>query len=249
MKMRTLCIASLVLLAGCGNGGDRAGELFRKGNAYYEKGQYAEAKGAYEEILALGIRNGNVYYNLGNTYFKQQQVGRAILAYERALRLMPRDPDIRANLAIAGLRTIDQIKKPEPWIGQAMLRSVTVNEATAATSAFFGVVSVLALIFFLASAPQIRKWTIRIGMVAGSLFLIGLVLTGSKIYDQASRAEAVLLIPVSEVRSGPGATYETLFTLHEGTLVHLVETRSGWIRVEIPDGENGWIEQKALETI
>lgn len=237
------------LFVSCGGADDRIAGLFRQGNAFYEKGQYAEAAKAYESIEASGVRNGYMYYNLGNARFKQQQVGRAILAYERARRLMPRDADIKANLAIAGLRTIDQIRTPEPWLGRSILLSVTVNEAMAATSVIFGMATALCLGFILSPAPDVRRLMVRIGMGVGPLLLIGALLTSIKIYDEASRTEAVLLTAVSEARSGPGETYEPLFVLHEGAKVNVVETRGAWLRVQLPDGKSGWIEQKALEII
>ncbi|MCQ3980520.1 MAG: hypothetical protein DPW09_44490, partial [Anaerolineae bacterium] len=72
-------------------------EAMRVANEDYEAGNYADAASIYEAIIASGLHNSNVYYNLGNAYFKQEDLGRAILNYRRAQRLDPRDADTTAN--------------------------------------------------------------------------------------------------------------------------------------------------------
>ena len=246
-----MVLIAMNVLAGCGTGTDdaRNSEIYRQGNGFYKNGQYAEASRTYERIVQQGFRNGYVYYNLGNAYFKQQQFGRAILAYERARRLMPRDQDVRANLEIANLRIVDQLKVPEPWIGQVMLRSITVNEATVATSIAGGLLALLAVIYILSDRFDIRRLAYHVGIVIAVVFLICSAVTASRIYDQTGRAEAIILSTESDVRSGPGTTYDQLFILHEGTKVTVVEERGTWKRIELPDGKSGWIGQIALEVI
>lgn len=247
------CMVLIVMsvLPGCGTGTHdvQNSEIYRQGNTFYERGQYAEASRTYERIVQQGFHHGYVYYNLGNAYFKQQQPGRAILAYERARRLMPRDQDIRTNLEIVNLRIVDQLKVPEPWIGQVMLQSITVNESTVATSIVGGLLALLAVIYILSDRFDVRRLAYHIGIVMTVVFLICGTITAFRIYDQAGQVEAVILATESDIRSGPGTTYDQLFTLHEGTKVTVVEERGTWKRIELPDGKGGWIGQIALEII
>ena len=53
--------------------------LFKKGNEFYELGQYQEAIKNFEEIIDNGYESWELYYNLGNAYFKNKQLGKAIL--------------------------------------------------------------------------------------------------------------------------------------------------------------------------
>lgn len=240
---------SVLYISSCGGVDGQTVALYRQGNVQYAKGQFDQATKTYEQVIAAGARNGAVYFNLGNAYFKQLSIGQAVLAYERARRLMPRDRDVSANLTIARLRTVDQIKSPEPWLISSWLLSVTVNEVLATTSLLFYAVSLLALLYLLTAKAEIRRLVLRIGIGVVPLLLISLAILSARLYQEAGRDEAIILVTVKEVRSGPGASYEKLFALHEGTKVRVVETRGKWLRIGIPDGKSGWMDEESLERI
>ena len=88
---------------------DRARQLFRS------------AAQRFESIVAAGINNGRLEYNLGNCYLQAGDVGRAVLHYRRAQRLIPGDPLLADNLAEARSRCLTSIK---PTRRSALLRSV-----------------------------------------------------------------------------------------------------------------------------
>ena len=75
--------------------------LFFQGNSFYQEERYSEAVKAYEQLVAMGVKSGPLYYNLGNAYFRIGTKGKAILNYERALQLLPRDADVKSNLDYA----------------------------------------------------------------------------------------------------------------------------------------------------
>ncbi len=43
------------------------------------------------------------------------------------------------------------------------------------------------------------------------------------------------------VRQGPGTTYAVIAQVNKGTMVGVFETQSGWVRVRLQDGREGWI--------
>lgn len=235
----------VLVISGCGRPDNQTVALYRQGNAQYASGQYEQAARTYEQAIASGARNGSVYFNLGNAYFKQLAIGHAVLAYERALRVMPRDRDISANLSIANLRTVDQIKSPEPGLISSSLFAVTVNEVLATTSLIFFAFSLLVLLYLLVAKADIRRLVLRIGIGVAAMLVISLVVLSARLY-QDGRDEAIILVPVTDVRTGPGEAYEKLFGLHEGTKVRVVETRATWLRISIPDGKSGWLDEKVL---
>ncbi len=51
---------------------------------------FRQAERLFEQLVADGARNADLYTNLGNAALQGEHLGRAILAYRRALRL---DPD------------------------------------------------------------------------------------------------------------------------------------------------------------
>src|SRR5215510_10748759 len=73
------------------------------------RGYYQQAIAGYEQLVAAGIHNAKLYYNLGNAYFRLHDLGHAILYYRRGLRLEPGNRQLQANLSYARSRRIDQI--------------------------------------------------------------------------------------------------------------------------------------------
>ena len=60
---------------------------------------------------------------------------------------------------------------------------------------------------------------------------------------------AVVLVPVSNVKSAPNSTGGNLFILHEGTKVEILEHVGQWSRIELSDGRQGWMLSKDFEII
>ena len=73
--------------------------LAQQAQAAYLSGDYAAARGQYEALINLGVRDSAIYINLGNTYFQLHDMGRALLNYRRAQRITPRDSLLNTHLA------------------------------------------------------------------------------------------------------------------------------------------------------
>jgi tetratricopeptide (TPR) repeat protein len=104
-------------------------------NRLYENGRYAEAAQTYEQLVAGGVQDSTVFYNLGNAYYQQGNFGHAILNYERAQRLAPRDADVQTNLALAREKIVDQYGEDDALLNQLAVwaRSwLTLNEMAVA---------------------------------------------------------------------------------------------------------------------
>jgi len=243
-----LILTAVIVSCGGDIQDEKITELYRQGNAFYEREQYPEASRTYERIVLQGFHNGFIFYNLGNAHFKQNQIGRAILAYERAARLMPRDRDLKANLEIANLRTVDRLENTDPWVGYRLLRSVTVNEVTAATSLSGSLLFVIGILFVLTDGNTFRRRLFQIGIIVGTLFVLCSGTAAIRVYDEG-RVEAIILSRECEARSGPANGEELLFSLHEGTKVTVVEERGSWKRIALPDGNEGWVDEESLEEI
>jgi SH3-like domain-containing protein len=68
--------------------------------------------------------------------------------------------------------------------------------------------------------------------------------------DALRHDSAVVMLPVASVKSAPSEDSATsLFILHEGTTVKIVDTVQGYTLVELSDGRQGWISTKAIEII
>ena len=229
-------------------------ELMSDANERFSRGEYAEAAQQYESLIADGFRDAALYYNLGNTYLEQEEVGRAILNYLRAERLSPRDPDIRANLELARSHTVDDLRVE----GDSLAASLSNNTHRWMTPAELGTTALLLwslgglalAALFVASGSRSLAVVLRT-IIAGAfvLALIILPLWLSVLYADPYRNTGVVIAESVEAVDGPGSQFGTEFTLHSGAQVRVVDSRKGWVMVELPGGElKGWLPSLGIET-
>lgn len=226
---------------------------FERGNALYQKGKYEEAIAAYETILDSKRESAELYFNLANCYYKLNKVAPAIYNYEKALVLNPNDLEIQNNLAFAHKLTIDEIKVV-PKVGFAkMLRDFTgafhYNTwawTTVALSGFF-------LLFFVGyyfSQLTLSKRIFFIGMflLVFLILLSGLAAIFEKSHFQNERP-AIVFAEIIQVKSEPKSSSSDVFMLHEGAKVFLHESIENWVKIELTDGSEGWIENAAVKSV
>jgi hypothetical protein len=85
--------------------------------------------------------------------------------------------------------------------------------------------------------------------VAIITLLCGATLFGGSViadeYLHTSRPRAVLVDNGVTLRKGNGDGFEPAFveTLGPGVESTVIETRPGWLRIELPDGRSGWIRE------
>jgi tetratricopeptide (TPR) repeat protein len=241
------------LAAGCIAPGSGAAEVaasnptaaFYEANSLYGKGQFDEAAKAYESVLASGQESAPLYYNLGNAYMKSGKPGQAILNYERARRLAPGDVDVATNLRFALEQ--QKISGEEPlW-----RRLVLPLAERAGSASLAGVCVALYAALLLALAlrltwPQTHQPATRVALVLGALLLFAGANLGYRVarYDLAEDA-VVTRAGETPVRFEPSPDGTTHFSVPEGTLLQILESRDGWLQVARPDGRRGWVEASA----
>ena len=224
-----------------------------KADDLYRNGQYPEAIQQYEAVLASGLTSPELYYNLGNAYFRDNQMGRAILNYSRALRLRPTMTDARENLKLAESKTVDHIVTlPQLFIVRWYNSICTALSPTAWRILWLSAFALLAALFVffrLARNYNLRKWTF---VSCFALLLVLLCISAfwrSSALRFNSHREAVVLQSSVAIKSSPELQSVDKLILHEGTLVRIDEELSGWYKITIPDGTNGWCESNAIERI
>lgn len=234
----------LIFLCAClspalARGAEDAGAGFANANRLYDQGHFREAATAYEELVKAGFKTPTILFNLGNAWFKSGEIGRAVAAYRRAERSAPRDPDIRANLQFAR----NQVQGPtlktgrtRQWFGR-----LTLNEWTVLAAA--GVwVSLL-----MAAAMQWRpdyKRSLRTPLIASAV--VSVVLAGclGTAYAQAKETRlGVVVVPEATVRQGPLDEAATLFVLHDGAELEVMDRKDDWVQVSTDPRRMGWLRQ------
>ena len=230
-------------------------ESFDRGSALVHRAPdeaLAAFRRAHEEFQAVvdaGIDNGQLYFNLGNTHLRLGEIGLAIADYRRAERLIPGDQRLRANLRFARSLTRDHI---EPSGKQTFLRTVffwhySCPPRTRKTAAMIGYG-----LFWLFLSVRVLWPRVKVGYPALVCLALWMILGASVALDlpsQSGSAGGVLVKDDIVVRKGNGEGYDPQFSqpLHEGVEFKVIEQRGGWLRIELADGNQGWVRVREVE--
>lgn len=219
----------------------------------YLRNDYVTAIQIYEKLLQTG-EAAAIYYNLGNSYYKTDNIGKAIVNYERALLLQPDNADIRANLEIARLKTVDKVT-PVPdiffvaWI-KSLMNTLSID-AWAKLGIIFFVLFLISLFAFLFLKQTSQK---KLGFIGAVICFLLTVLSNIFAMQQrdalTDRRNAIILTPSVTVRSTPSESGTTLFVLHEGRKVEVKDdSMSEWKEIRLEDGKVGWVPVSSIEII
>ena len=228
-------------------------DVFRTAEALYREGRYAEAAEQYKALVAQGVEDGTLCYNLGNAYFKSGRLGLAVLHYERALRKMPGDADTKANLEFANSLIADVIERPElPPVISWMVdfyRAMDPSWCAGLLSLAFILGGAAVSVLVMARWPRLRAPAIYTVVLAAIVAAVSAGILAGKVYSAADRVDAIVLVASSDVRSGPGETNPQLVEIHEGLKVRVVGSREGWLQVSLPNGITGWVREEHVGVI
>ena len=175
-------------------------------NNLYEAGYYAEAAQIYEELIAQGVEDSALFYNLGNAYFQQGDLGRAVLNFQRAAQLDPRDPDIRANLELARAQAVEFLPEtpdnPLFKLADFSREWLTLNETAVLALLFWFLFA-----FLLLASRQLRaggmKRVVRFtAVLVLMLLLISSFSLGTRLVLEQSQPGGVLITPAVAVSEG-----------------------------------------------
>jgi len=221
--------------------------LFDVGMSAYEDGNYEAAVEAFTEILATGVDDPIVHYNLANSWFKTGRLGYAVYHYRRAHALAPRDEDVAANLEYARFLALDRLEaegaktdlKVEGWIDR-----ITPEEAYRVSTLLWVLAGTVGIFWQLARGNGLqwrRFFVVVLGVWAVSF-------AGAWTVEQRTTAseEAVVLPPEAEVKNGPGVSFDTAFVLHEGAEVVVEGERGSWTEISLPGDLRGWISSDSI---
>ena len=226
---------------------------FERGNVFYREGKFEQAAGAYEAILKQGLASPAMYFNLGNSYYRLGRTAPAILAYERAMRLRPSDPDIKHNLALVNLKTVDRIEPlPELFFIEWLhtVSSFVPLRTTVWLFAFGWLIMFCSLGALYLLTNQNAQRLLRILMITAFVALIPIgVLLATQVADSRIRNDAIVTASVSTAKTSPDAQSLDAFVIHEGLKVTLSDSVGEWVKIVLADGKVGWIRSRDCERI
>ncbi len=226
--------------------------LTAEGNQAYTEGRTDQALDLYLEAQSLGVNDAVLHFNLGNTYARRGELGQAVASYLRARRLAPRDRDIQTNLTwvrqhIKDLELTDQ--KLPLFIAQAaaVIAALTLDQ--------WG--WVLLLVVWITSALVAWAWyredfgtnLRRALLVSAACLLVVATVTVGRWYHEQVRNEAVVIVEMAEVKSGPAENFPVLFQVHDGLTVNIEGEREGWVRIGLGGEWVGWLTSDSVTSV
>ena len=219
--------------------------LYQEGNRLYEAEKYNEAIQSYLTAADAGFAAPELYFNLGNAFYKSGDYPSAILYYERALKLAPADPDVLYNLKMANLHTVDKIEPLpkvfyEKWAESFLYGKSLTGRTWTAIALLWAAVGLIGIYLF-AGNVRLRK----AAFIFGFILLISSTLTYIFAWNQSAhfntQKEAVVFSESVYIKSSPDEKSSSLFMLHSGTKVQILDELKDWKKVRIANGNEGWI--------
>jgi tetratricopeptide (TPR) repeat protein len=230
-------------------------KIFEEANELFKSNEFSTAIEKYESIEMQGFRSPELYYNLGNAYYKINKPGKAILNYERALLISTAESrsDIKYNLELARKSLTDEIEiLPQFFLKRWKnnLRQLASSDAWSILALLLFWIGVGGFVVWLKATSRQQK---KIGFVAGvAIFILSTIpFYLAKDSSRMERSSSLAVIMATEVnlRSAPDEVSNSVFLLHEGTSVELLDQIGEWYKVKLLNGEQGWLPMETLEKV
>jgi tetratricopeptide (TPR) repeat protein len=229
-------------------GSVQAANLFDQANERYRAEEFDKAISLYESH-SEDHPSPEVFYNLGNAYFKNKSIGMCVLNYDRSLDLNPRDKDTRSNLNYVKMFVEYEIEDHRNWHLRSLDRAlshITFKEC------LLGVL----IFYFVFIARILGGLVLKQGFYFGALSmtflvltLLGVGITTAKHTNLGMGKRAVVTSRHAEVRYGPSKSDRIAFRLSEGLEVYVQRDASKWFRIELLDGQSGWVAQSSVSVV
>jgi tetratricopeptide (TPR) repeat protein len=249
MKAWLLIIASLaLLLAIAAAPATQTARAFMDGTEAYRNGDWPAAIAAFESLVAEGVNNGQLFYNLGNAHLKNDDLGHALLWYERALKRIPDDPDLRFNYDYALTLTKDERGQQE----SPLLRILFFWKYQLSHSSVRWIAVLLNATLWVALSVLVvrKKRLLRPSIVLTAAATVIFSATAAFNYVEAVQVRhAVILSEQVPVRSGFSDTDTQLFVLHAGTKVRIVRQTDTHLLIRYTEGKIGWVKRSEVGII
>ena len=248
-KIVILCAALLMFTLGH----SQNGELFSQATEHYNKREFSEAIENYKQILENGEHSAELYFNLANCHYKLNNIGPSIYYYEKALLLNPNDGEVKNNLKYAQNMRLDAVEEmPQTEISKAY--SSIINLFSFDGWSYLSVVLMGLFVlgylayYFLRSASQKRIAFIT-SVFSLILGVVAILMAYLQYQEYKSNNPAIVFAKEVKITSEPNEQSETVFILHEGTKVNVLDKLNDWQKIKIADGQTGWIKNENVKLL
>lgn len=227
--------------------------LFKKATEAYNKGEYSQAIDLYGEILKTGQHSAALYFNLGNAYYKLNEIAESIYYYEKALLLNANDQEIKTNLGYAQNMSLDAIDTL-PETGLSKLYKNITSKLSFDQWAYLSIVFIILFVilyiaFYYFDYSSRKRWAFISSILFLCLSIISIVFAYVQEQDYKNYRPAIIFADEIGIQSEPNNTSPTVFTLHAGTKVIVLEDLNNWKKIQLADGKTGWIQNNKLKLL
>jgi tetratricopeptide (TPR) repeat protein len=230
-----------------------AQDILQQANEAYAQNEFDKAIELYQQAVEENGVSASAYYNMGNSYYRLNKIASAILYYERSLLLSPGDKDVRFNLEIAKLKTVDKIEPVGEFFlteGYNSIKDLGGADRWSSVAIVCFILLIAGLFLYFFSRKIILR---KIGFYSGVVLLIFCLLANTFAYNQkkklTNRNTAIIFSPTTTIKSSPDNSGTDLFILHEGVKVEVKNKLGEWNEIETADGNVGWIKSSEIEII
>lgn len=225
-----------------------AADDFEAANEQFRRQDYAGAYRIYSDLIGQGFNDPVLHYNAGCALAEMGENGRAAAMFERALKLDPRMDKARRNLQRVRpsppAAATPFILLPAEWI----FTRYTASEFFAVMVFCYWIFAIAAVAWILSSG---RLKTIA---ASGSIVMLIAAFVAFGFFvvkrDRERWLEAVALSDNTVTRSGPSEKHIQQDILSGGVKIRCLEPpREGWIKVQLPNGRVGYVQESAVEVL
>jgi len=216
----------------------------------FEQNDYLRTVELLESLVADGKADGSIFLNLGHAYFQVGDLGRSMLNYLRAQQYIPRDFELQTQIVrLRANRTDIQGDATTllESIGTTTNNLLTLTEF--AWLVWLGWVGWFSLFVWYRLRKTWRELLRVLIVVVGLMLSVSGGLLAMRLWLEENRPAAVAVVREAAAMSGPGESYLTYFTIHAAAEVRILETRLDWVRILLPDGRQGWVQQDTVQLI
>lgn len=224
--------------------------LFAQANGAYEKENYGAAKEAYLKLVEHGYAGPDVLFNLGTTALAAGDLGEAVLYLERAKRGGGRADDVEANLAVARSRQLDQVigNQSEDTFLQRLVEAT--SDSLVGWTFVVSWAVAFGFLILLRFLPAGRR-AFAVGLTAVA-FLCAVptgALLAAHVFVRETVVDGVVLGKSLAAHEFPNDNAKVSFEVHAGLKVRLLERSGAFVKIRLPNGLEGWTENKGVAEI
>jgi tetratricopeptide (TPR) repeat protein len=227
--------------------------LYTLGNDAYIRQAYDTALMHYGAILESGFESPDLYYNMGNAHYKMSNIPNAILYFEKAITLNPSNEDYSYNLTLANKQIVDEIQPlPTPFYTQWW--NTLIHATSSFTWAILTIVSVILLVvnvllYRFSRTSQNKRIAFFLTLVFVSTSGLFYSFGRSQYHQKEKNNFSIVFAERATIFNEPNLNSTTLFIVHQGLKLKILEQEHNWYQIQLPDGSSGWIPSEEVELI